>query len=205
MASERIEQRPFLRPERVPDDALVVVRGGPNSIARLTQDAMRTARFWDLDGEPLLGVSVLFALDDVGPASLPDACDPDFILPGGIVVAGEPDAPAMVEIIDLTPVGAKMSCQRFLDSVSEPPESSPATERSGLDAELRCARVRLRNTDEDQRLPILPSGLRLVGEDRVAGEHSSGRKMDCVGSPDSAESLILRLANNCPSVSCHGL
>ena len=68
MTSERIEQRPLLRPERVPDDAVIVVRGGPNSIARLTQHALRTARFWDLDGEPLFGVSVLCALDDVGPA-----------------------------------------------------------------------------------------------------------------------------------------
>ena len=72
MTSERIEQRSLLRAERVPDDAVIVVRGGPNSIARLTKHALRTAQFWDLDGEPLFGVSVLCALDDVGPASLPD-------------------------------------------------------------------------------------------------------------------------------------
>ena len=70
MTSERIEQRQLLRPERVPDDAVIVVRGGPNSITRLARHALRTAQVWDLDGEPLFGVSVLCALDDVGPASL---------------------------------------------------------------------------------------------------------------------------------------
>ena len=35
------------------------------------RSTLRTAQFWDLDGEPLYGVSVLCALDDVGPASLP--------------------------------------------------------------------------------------------------------------------------------------
>jgi hypothetical protein len=69
--AERIEQRPRLRDERVPDEAVIIVRGGPNSVARLTQHAMRTAEFWNLDGEPLYGVSVFCALDDVGPASLP--------------------------------------------------------------------------------------------------------------------------------------
>ena len=70
MTSDRIEQRPLLRAEHVPGEAVVVVRGGPNSITRLAQHAFRTAQVWDLDGEPLYGVSVLCALDDVGPASL---------------------------------------------------------------------------------------------------------------------------------------
>ena len=65
-----IEQRPLLRAEAIPGDAMVVVRGGPNSVSKLQQHAQRTARFWDLDGEPLFGVSVFCAFDDIGPASL---------------------------------------------------------------------------------------------------------------------------------------
>jgi hypothetical protein len=49
---------------------MVVVRGGPGSIEKLRQHAQRTARFWDLDGEPLFGVSVFCAFDDIGFASL---------------------------------------------------------------------------------------------------------------------------------------
>jgi hypothetical protein len=67
---DRIEQRPLLRVEVIPADAMVVVRGGPNSVSKLQRHAQRTAQFWDLDGEPLFGVSVFCAFDDIGPASL---------------------------------------------------------------------------------------------------------------------------------------
>jgi hypothetical protein len=64
------ELRPYLRDERPPDDATVVVRGGPDTLAKLAAHASRTHDAYVLDGEPLWGISVYCALDDVGPASL---------------------------------------------------------------------------------------------------------------------------------------
>ena len=64
------ELRPHLRDERPPDDATVVIRGGPDTLAKLTMHARRTHDAYVLDGEPLWGISVYCALDDVGPASL---------------------------------------------------------------------------------------------------------------------------------------
>jgi hypothetical protein len=66
----RIEQRPRLRREKPPSDAVVVVRGGRDTIDKLRRHAERTAAAWQLDGEPLYGVSIYCALDEVGPASL---------------------------------------------------------------------------------------------------------------------------------------
>lgn len=57
------ELRPLLRAEKPPAATVFIVRGGPDSIARLRQDAQRTARHFCLDGEPLLGISVAAALD----------------------------------------------------------------------------------------------------------------------------------------------
>lgn len=51
-------------------DALVVVRGGPDNVAKIRAHAERLERAYVLDGEPVLGVSVFAVLDDVGPASL---------------------------------------------------------------------------------------------------------------------------------------
>jgi len=59
----RIEQRSRLRAEDAPGDATVVVRGGRDSVEKLRTHALRTARAWSLDGDPLLGVSVFVALD----------------------------------------------------------------------------------------------------------------------------------------------
>jgi hypothetical protein len=64
------ELRATLREEPVPATATVVVRGGPDSVARLTAHAARTARAYALDGVPALGISVFAALDDIGAASL---------------------------------------------------------------------------------------------------------------------------------------
>jgi hypothetical protein len=47
-----------------------VLRGGPSSVDRLRSQAHHTHDADALDGEPLWGVSVFGALDDVGPASL---------------------------------------------------------------------------------------------------------------------------------------
>jgi hypothetical protein len=64
------ELRPYLRDERSPDDATVVVRGGPDTLTKLAVHARRTHDAYVLDGGPLWGISVYCALDDVGPASL---------------------------------------------------------------------------------------------------------------------------------------
>ena len=67
---DRIEMRPRLRDEQPPGDVIVVVRGGPDTAAKLQRYAARTAAVWNLDGEPFYGVSVFCALDEIGPASL---------------------------------------------------------------------------------------------------------------------------------------
>lgn len=69
-ATERQELRQHLRDERVPDDSVVVVRGGPTTLAKLAGHAHRTHAAFVLDGQPLWGVSVFCALDDIGPSSL---------------------------------------------------------------------------------------------------------------------------------------
>jgi len=47
-----------------------VLRGGPDTADKLQTHALRTARAWSLEGSPLFGVSVMCALDDVGPAAI---------------------------------------------------------------------------------------------------------------------------------------
>lgn len=64
------ELRPHLRDEPLPDDATVVVRGGPDSLDKLVLHARRTSRAYVLDGESLLGVSVFLAIGETGDDSL---------------------------------------------------------------------------------------------------------------------------------------
>lgn len=68
--SARQDLRPHLRDERAPDDSIVVVRGGPTTLAKLAQHARRNHDAYVLDGQPLWGVSVFCALDDLGSSSL---------------------------------------------------------------------------------------------------------------------------------------
>ena len=55
--------------EPPPPGASVVIRGGPDTPALLQTHAKRLQRRYELDGEPVLGISVFVVLDDVGPAS----------------------------------------------------------------------------------------------------------------------------------------
>ncbi|MGH3928857.1 MAG: hypothetical protein ACRDTF_02640 [Pseudonocardiaceae bacterium] len=71
MNRAREELRGRLRPEVEPAEAVLVLRGGPDTVPKLQTHARRTARAWCLDGAPLFGISVFCALDDIGPASLP--------------------------------------------------------------------------------------------------------------------------------------
>lgn len=66
----RPELRPSLRDEAAPDDGIIVIRGGPTSIAKVRSHAQRTHDAFVLDGQPIWGVSVFCALDDLGGASL---------------------------------------------------------------------------------------------------------------------------------------
>lgn len=70
MSPNHQDLRPLLRDEPPPADGVLVVRGGPSSVERLADHAHRTYDAYTLDGDPLWGVSVFCALDDVGPASL---------------------------------------------------------------------------------------------------------------------------------------
>lgn len=54
----------------MPPEATILVRGGPDTAAKLTLHAKRVHRAFVLDGDPVLGISVFAALDDLGPASL---------------------------------------------------------------------------------------------------------------------------------------
>ncbi len=67
---ERQELRPSLRDESSPTDGIVVVRGGPTSLAKVLSHAQRTHDAFVLDGRPIWGISVFCALDDLGGASL---------------------------------------------------------------------------------------------------------------------------------------
>jgi hypothetical protein len=62
--------RDFVRAEPIPGRATLLVRGGPDSAAKLETHAERVRRAFVLDGASVLGISVFAALDDIGPASL---------------------------------------------------------------------------------------------------------------------------------------
>lgn len=61
--SDRVEQRPLLRNEEPPGDAVLLVRGGRDSMDKLRRHAERPARQWLLDDVPLIGISVFAAFD----------------------------------------------------------------------------------------------------------------------------------------------
>lgn len=50
--------------------ATAVVRGGPDAATKLVAHAERFGRAFVLDGDPVLGISVFAAVDDVGPCSV---------------------------------------------------------------------------------------------------------------------------------------
>ena len=56
-------RRPPLRTEEPPAGAILLVRGGPDTIETLREDAQATAQLWSLDRQPLLGISVVAAVD----------------------------------------------------------------------------------------------------------------------------------------------
>lgn len=69
VVSDLPDLRDHVREESV-GDARVVVRGGPDTVAKIRAHAERLERAYVLDGEPVLGVSAFAVFDDVGPASM---------------------------------------------------------------------------------------------------------------------------------------
>lgn len=61
--------RDHVRDEPAPRTATIVLRGGPNTAAKVRLHAERLRRAYCLDGGEMAGISVFCALDDVGPAS----------------------------------------------------------------------------------------------------------------------------------------
>jgi len=68
--SGRVEQSGRLRNESPPDNAIVVVRGGPNTVDKIGRHAAKTAKLWTYEGAPVEGISVFLALGDSGDHSL---------------------------------------------------------------------------------------------------------------------------------------
>lgn len=62
--------RASVRDDAPSRDTTIVVRGGPDTAEKLVTHAERVRRAFVLDGEPVLGISVFAALDDIGPASV---------------------------------------------------------------------------------------------------------------------------------------
>jgi hypothetical protein len=69
-ADARDELRAQVRIEELRLDSTVALRGGPDSIDKIRRHATRTHRAFMLDGQPVYGISVFCAMDDIGPASL---------------------------------------------------------------------------------------------------------------------------------------
>lgn len=65
---ERIDE--YLRDEVPPDDAVVVVRGGPIAVEKLIEHARRQARAYTFRGEPMFSVSVSLTVTGWDLASL---------------------------------------------------------------------------------------------------------------------------------------
>ncbi|MGH9152009.1 MAG: hypothetical protein ACRD03_06370 [Acidimicrobiales bacterium] len=70
------ELRPHVRPEPITGDELLVVRGGPDTAAKLAAHARRMHRAYVLDGEPLFGLSgpdpTLLSSSEGGQEKTPD-------------------------------------------------------------------------------------------------------------------------------------
>jgi hypothetical protein len=63
-------------------------------------------------------------------SALSEAPDPTLIQPGAVIVAGDRDAPALVEIVDLTPIGTDVMVRfRILPGLIEDYEASLSRSR----------------------------------------------------------------------------
>ena len=69
MTAKRDDLQAHVRSELLNLDC-IVVRGGPDTTAKLRRHAMRTHRAFHLDDQPVFGISVFCALDRSGDSSL---------------------------------------------------------------------------------------------------------------------------------------
>lgn len=88
------ELRPHVRSERPSTSDIVIIRGGPDTLDKLSEHARRTHRAYSLDGFPLWGVSVFCALDARGPASF------DGLLSGRLSTYGAVHTPTVGQIVE---------------------------------------------------------------------------------------------------------
>jgi hypothetical protein len=66
----REDLRQRIRADQLPPpEASVVIRGGPDTLSLIRSHACRFHRLYELDGEPIWGISVFVAVDDIGPGS----------------------------------------------------------------------------------------------------------------------------------------
>lgn len=68
MPGEPVE--PHVRSEVPPDDAIVIVRGGPIAAEKIVEHALRQAREYSYEGRPMYSVSVSLTVDGWDLASL---------------------------------------------------------------------------------------------------------------------------------------
>lgn len=69
-SAAKAELRSNVRSESLGSDDVIVIRGGPDTAEKVLGHARRLHAVYVLDGLPVFGVSVVAALDDLGPASL---------------------------------------------------------------------------------------------------------------------------------------
>ncbi len=54
---------PLLRADPTPDDAVIVVRGGPLTVAKIVEHAVRQRAVFTYHGEPMSAISVDLAIE----------------------------------------------------------------------------------------------------------------------------------------------
>jgi hypothetical protein len=194
-----------LRAEEPPAGTTVVVRGGRDTPDKLRSHVQRTARAWSLDGQPLLGISVfLNDEDETGYVwtFLDEARGPGQIRPGVLVVAGDEEAAAVCQVVDLMPAGdGTIVHLRLLPGLVD-------DYRALVD--VAHARGPQRDRDrhrhqhdppvQDRRLPRLPQpGAQPAGQSRLVGGLA---EQDCAGVADEAGPGGGDLQGMVPPASC---
>jgi hypothetical protein len=79
MPGEPVE--PHVRSEVPPDDAIVIVRGGPIAAEKIVEHALRQAREYSYEGRPMFSVSVSLTVDGWDLAGLADSKRSTLTLP----------------------------------------------------------------------------------------------------------------------------
>jgi hypothetical protein len=110
VAGDRIEQRLRLRAEPPLSEATVLVRGGPDTRDKLARHAHTLGARSGERRAVMYRVDITADLNDEDETGylwtfLDEARDPGQIKPGALVVAGDEDAAAVCQVVDLAPAG----------------------------------------------------------------------------------------------------